>query len=59
MMWDALLDTMNMSYYHLLIKNLIWPIARQIEPGRKSKERYREKEGSVRKKPAATGEDVK
>ena len=29
MMWDSPLYTMNMFYYHWLIKKLLWPIAGQ------------------------------
>ena len=28
LMWDTLLCAMNISYYHWLIKNLVWPILR-------------------------------
>ena len=42
-MWDVFLYAVNKSYYHWLIKKLVWPIARQIEPGRKSKQKYRGK----------------
>ena len=44
---DAPLYAVNMSYYHWLIKKLVWPIARQNRDGRK--------EGEVWEMPAANG----
>lgn len=48
---------MNKSYYHWLIKTLVWPIAGQIEPGRKSKQKYRGKKGRVREMTTAVGDE--
>ena len=55
-MRHALLHAVNVFYYYWLIKKLILPIDRQTEPGGKSKQREREKEGGVWKMPAAVGE---
>ena len=52
---DALMYVVNM-FYHWLIKELTWPIARQNRVSRGKPNRYREKEGRVREAPAVSGE---
>lgn len=42
-----------MSYYHWLIKKVIWPITRQNRVRQESKQRDREEEGGVWETPAA------
>ena len=55
-MWDALLYAVNVSYYHWLIKKLIWPIARQNRARQEIQTEIKGEKGGVREMPAAIGE---
>lgn len=52
LMWDALLYGVIRFYYLWLIKKRLWPVPR------KSKQRYKEKEGRVRGMPGQARREV-
>ena len=56
-MWDSPLYTMNIFYYHWLIKKLLWPVAGQNSLGRKTKLNAVRKKAKLKKQHVAAEGD--